>query len=355
MFDVTVFSPSWPKGLFLSKKLSEQGKKVCYIDLKQESLPPLGVFIQENHYEEKVFLESLGFLSKQAGGFCLLSPEGSWSFQEMDWKNRGMDLFQKAKEGRLGDFKSHWLSFLSKNLMSRVFDGNHYFFQKESLDFFSDYFLFESTARQKNEFKMANPNITYLEASLGDIKVTQEKSISFFTVRDEGVESLQFLWLADSESLSDLYSLGKTSSPEWQWKSCSFEGNLGDYEDIVPSHFVSLKDLSLPWTHDNLLSVFYRNSQWDVWFKQVYIREDEDLLDLILVHLNKIFKQAVPFKPVSKKKKASFCIYGTDKIQKKNIVSKNIVLPSLTDFIQGDILHQLTYEKQLVEQGVFIQ
>ncbi len=354
MFDLTVCSPFWPRGLFLSKKLSEQGKKICYIDLKQEALAPLGVFIQENDHEERGFLESLGFLLKQEGGFCLLSLEGFWSFQELDWQNMSTPIFQKAKEKAFGDFKSHWLASLSRNLMSRVFEGNHYLLSRESLDFFSDYFLFEFTAKQKNEFKIANPEINYLETSLEEVKVTLEKNLASISVKNKEIKSRKFLWLADDRSLLNLCSSHKTVSPEWKWKSYSFEGNLGDYEDIIPSHFVSLKDLSLPWTHDNLLSVFYRNSIWDVWVKQVYAREDEDLSDLILIHLNTIFQKALSFKVIPKKKLASFCIYGENKLQQKPLALTNITLPNIANSIQGDLLHQLKYEKQLLETGDFL-
>ncbi len=352
MFDVTLFSSFWPKGLFLSQQLSKQGKKVCYVDLQQEALAPLGVFIQENP-KEKVFLESLGLLLKQNEGFCLLSCEGGWSFQEIDWQNMSAPLFQNFKNKELGDFKNHWLSFLSKNLMSRVFEGNHFIASEEGLDFFSDYFLFEMTLKQKNQFKLDYPDIHYVETSLENIQVLQEKSQASFSIKGENIESHQFLWLADDVSLLSLFSSNKIISPEWEWKSFSFEGNLDNYGDIIPSHFVSLKDLSLPWTHDNLLSVFYRDPHWEVWFKQAYSREDEDLLELILNHLNQIFKEAVSFKVIPKKYLKSFCIYGEDKLKQKTVLPKNVMLPSVKDVIQGDLLSQLKFERQLLEKGAF--
>jgi len=352
MFDVTVCSSFWPKGLLLCKKLSEQGKKVCYINFQQENDLPIGVFLKEDDQAEKVFLESVAHLYQQDGGFCLLSPKGYWSFQGMDFDQMSLSsLFQNLKTNTFSNFTNHWLTALSRNLMSRHFQVNSQFGSDMRLDLFLDYFLLEFTSKQKKQFKEEHSKITYIEASLEDLRWDIEKSYATCFVNDQKVQSHRFIWLAREEGLSNFCVSLNKNLPEWEWQSVSLEGNIGNYKNIVPSHFVSLKNLSLPWTYDNLLSVFFRHPYLEVWFRNKYATDDKEMLDLIVAHLQPIFKNGVTFQIRNSKKRKSFTIYGDSQHLYKLDMPKNICLPPIHS---GDLLNHLKYETHLLKRG-FLQ
>ncbi len=54
---------------------------------------------------------------------------------------------------------------------------------------------------------------------------------------------------------------------EWCWMRWRLQGHLGLYSGSVPAHFVMIEDLSLPWTHANMLVVqrTEMDSKFDVW------------------------------------------------------------------------------------------
>jgi hypothetical protein len=58
-----------------------------------------------------------------------------------------------------------------------------------------------------------------------------------------------------------------TLPPEWCWMRWRLQGTLGIYAGTVPSHFVVIGDMGLPWTHGNLLIVQRCEvaDRFDVW------------------------------------------------------------------------------------------
>ena len=240
------------------------------------------------------------------------------------------------------------MTAFSRNLASRFFEGNSQFFSEESLDFFSDYFLFEQSLKKQEQFQKENSNITYIKTSLDQIKMHKKKSRALFTNHKTTLESSRYLWLADGGALSKIADLKPVVTPDWEWRALFLEGDLGAYSEIIPTHFVFLKDLSLPWSHDNLLSVFYRNPYWEVWFRSAYNAKDKKVLDLILNHLQAAF--SVPFQWRKQTPFPPAYIYGKESLGSFKKLPENIICPQE---IQGDLFHQIQYEKQWLKQGVF--
>ena len=203
MFDAVALAP-WPGGALFAKKLSGRGKKLCHVELagagrggslsfSDRSGSPFPCLTAARQAEEKSFLESIGFLFRQEGGFWLLSREGNWPLQslshEMPLRPGAAPpalsrLFQKAKGGESPpppsgsgslsfsglqdlDFQSEWIALLAAGLGARIFEDNvfrlsgsrpssagsrHENSFSEPLDFLSDCFLFEPSLKKKALF-----------------------------------------------------------------------------------------------------------------------------------------------------------------------------------------------------------
>lgn len=352
MFDLAVFSSFWPKGLLLSKRLAEQGLKVCYVDCQQEEPSPFGLFLGEFELEQKAFLQSVGKLTQQEEGFSLLSSQGCWSFQETEHQILKPYFSCSPEDG----FNKRWLKCLSQNLMSCVFEGNDFSLNKKGQDFFSNYYLFRLVQKKKKQFAESLPNIQFEQAPLNQIRYSPEEQAFF--VNKTLLKSKSFFWFVDSYDLFSVFSSQMSSrkrpaTPHWQWTSFAFEGEVTDYASVIPSHFVSLHQLSWPWTHSNLLSVFCDNLSWEVWARQPYGQSNPDLETSIQTHLNQLFKGAVFFQPVSQKKKRSFLVYSKEALnQKKNPFSflpKNVLIPKECAFLTGDLVGHLKQEIQWAE------
>ena len=428
MFDVAVFAP-WPRGGLLARKLSERGKKVCRIELSGGRASPFACFVDERQGEEKAFLESIGFLFRQEGGFCLLSNEGNWPFQEIAQEKRGAEglhpIFDRllrekaaaargtgwredsregdsqkkfrwrrelvkknrAKRGKYAaDFQNFWPSFLAGNLCSRIFEDNISLFSSDPLNFFADCFLFEPSLKKKRLFQQRHSDIFWEKASVSDLKYQEgQKGEGLFFLRGERLQSRKFFWLGELfEAKGVLSSKKPLPSPEWEWACFEFAGDLGSYEDIVPEHFVSLGHVALPWTHDNLLSVFRKKGLWEVWLRKPFRGGGgEDLGELAAAHLSRRFP-GLRLKKLARgksgreeakleeekrggakaaktnsgpeegsggngaaKPKKGFLIYGPDSLKSRARTLKNVLFEDLRESPQWDIMSQLREESRL--------
>lgn len=299
MFDVTVMAP-WPRGLYLCKKLQEIGKKVCYLETSSEGANPAGLFLkEEGDSDEKSFLLSLGSLEKQSGGFCLVSEQGVWSFQEMSRLERGetaIGYFYRKKKS--GIYKKDWLYFFAGNFLSRVFEFNNSFFKVNPLRLLWDYYLFSLSLEKKKQFQQDNPGISFLQTNSLEvkgeeifIKGTLHKSQRVFCFSEPSFQSVR---------------------PDWLWDHFVFYTKWKGYEQVIPSHFVLISKLACPWTHGNLLSVFKKEEgEWDVWFRRPFIMDlygKEKIKKEVNVHLNHFFKSSFHF--IRDGKKPGFAVYG---------------------------------------------
>ena len=128
----------------------------------------------------------------------------------------------------------------------------------------------------------------------------------------------------------------------------TLESDNNNYNYIAPLHFISLKHLSLPWSYDNLLSVFHFENYWDVWFKRPCHKEKKEMTNSILSHLNNIFQSRISFKVIQEHKTSSFYIYGKDKLKDKVKLPKEIVHLDIASNMQADLSSCLKFEKELV-------
>ena len=368
LFDFAVFA-HWPRGLYLAKKLSEEGGKVAYVELLPRLKNPFGLFLSDSFQEGKEFLETLGFLSRQEGGFCLLSPQGVWPLQnmremgdrqpvlknELNLSSQNAQLLQDVRkmrdhhlvlESELSEnsFNNHWLSYLALNLAGKVFEYNNSEFSEKGLNLFSDYFLFSADFKKTKQFKTDHPDISFYETQLEEISYEKKKPV--FSLQNQLLESEKYFWLGD-KCLPAL-AIKKTYGPYWEWSACFFSVDFGDYENIIPSHFVSLKHLVLPWSHDNLLSVFRKNGFVEVWTRNA--RENVELpLQGIKEHLETFFPGCV-FSPMEKQVLKGPMIYGKGSLKPKtSVLQDKVYIEDLNDFFQLDLISEIHAENELCE------
>ena len=278
MFDFAVFS-FFPKGMYLAEKLSQMGCKTAYIELLPKRKSPFGFFVEEDFKEEKSLLEQVGFLFRQEGGFCLLSPKGVWPLQDMrDMAGKHPVLANQLRTNSVANFKHSWLSFLSLNLLGKIFEYNNSQFADKGLNFFSDYFLFEPSLEKISCFQKDHPEIAFYSVL--------PENISFES--DKPVAAKKFLWLVEPH----LFPLPdkKNRSPLLAVDSSFFKVDFSGYEDTVPTHFVSIKDISLPWSHDNLLSVFHHKGRMQVWMRVPFRAQPQFFVQGAKKHLLTFFK-----------------------------------------------------------------
>ena len=343
MFDSVIFAP-WPRGVYLAQKLSEKGQTVAYVEILPRQKNPFGLFLDEYSKKEKEFLECLGFLFRQEGGFCLLSPEGVWPLQDMKYMNdRHSVLKNKLTEDSFKNFKNYWLSYLSLNLAGKVFEYNNSEFSNKSLNLFSDYFLFEASFKKIEQFQKDHPKITFYKVLLKDISF-EEKQPRFF-IQKELLKSKKYFCLGVHH-----FPIRKDENscrPYWEWSACFFKAGFGDYEKMIPSHFISLKDIFLPWSHDNLLSVFHKNSQLEVWVRKPCGRKKESLFKGVKEHLETFF-EGCDFSSIEKKSPKGPLIYGHESLKMKHSALKNrVYVESLNDFFQSDLVSEIRSEYEL--------
>ena len=328
MFDVTVVSP-WPRGLYLCRKFQESGKKVCYIETPPENHQPVSLFLDEIGGQDiKSFLLSQGFLEKQEGGFCLVNEQGVWNFQETDSIDPILSHYRQGKKS--GAFKEDWLSFFACSYKSRLFEYNNSCFSGEPLNLFEDYFLFKPSFEKKKQFQKENPEIFWLEANSSQLKVQDSEVF----IKDSSHQS-EKIFLFHQPSY-------ESCPPDWIWDHIVFEGDLKDYEEIIPSHFVMMNRISLPWTCGNLLSVFRKQKEWDVWFRRSFhtdSKESEKFIKEISCYLENFFK--IPFHFVKKGKKTGFAVYGEE-----SLAALKKQRPFLIQW-QEDLAQQLQVEEKL--------
>lgn len=345
MFDSVIFA-FWPRGLYLAKKLSEKGQKVAYVEILPRTKSPFGIFLDDNFKEEKEFLENLGFLSRQEGGFCLLSPEGVWPLQDMrEMTDRHFVLKNKLNENSFKEFDKYWLSYLSLNLAGKVFEYNNSEFSNKNVNLFSDYFLFKPYFKKIEYFQKTHPNITFYQAQLEEISF--EKKEIAFCVQQQPIESQMYFWLAGNHF--PILKKKKNFEPHWQWSAYFFKSDFGDYEEVIPPHFVSIKNLFLPWTHDNLLSVFHKEEQLEIWIREAY-KGDKNLLDQgVKEHLENYFPGCA-FSPIEKKSPTGLTVYSKESLKfKASDLKDRIYIENLNDFFQGDLVSEIRAERELFE------
>lgn len=351
MFDNVIFAP-WPRGLYLAKKLSEKGEETAYVEILPRLRKPLGCFLSEDLKEEKIFLESLGFLSQQEGGFCLLSPEGVWPLQNMkDMADRHPVLKNTWNKKSFKNFKDYWLTYLSFNLAGRVFEYNNSEFVKKGLNLFSDYFLFEPFFKKADQFQTDQSQLTFYKIPFQEISFN-EKRLDFFA-QNRMINSQKYFWLSDLPCPALKNS--SDPRPHWEWSSSFFSVDFGSYKETIPSHFVSIQNLFLPWLHHNLISVFQKQGQVEVWTRQTYGKKQDNFLKELESHLSSLFPGLV-FSPVQQETSKSFFVYGSKHLRKikDEELRKRLYVESFQDFPQGDLVSEIQAERELFEKNLFL-
>lgn len=345
LFDSLIFA-TWPKGLYLAKQLSEEGKKIAYVEILPRLKSPFGVFLDESLQTEKEFLESIGFLFRQEGGFCLLSPQGVWPLQEM-WgmEDRLPVLKNKLEVHSFKDFGNHWLSYLSLNLSSKVFEYNNSEFSDKSLNLFSDYFLFEPSFKKIEQFQKNHSALSFYQISIKDL--VYDKQSRQFLVQEEALTAEEYFFLVGCQE--PFLESKKWPDPYWQWRACFFETDFGSYEDTIPPHFVSIKNLFLPWSHENLFSVFHKKNQLEVWMRTPYKQNEKLFIEGAKEHLKGCFP-GCNFSSIEKPSPKALIVYGRNGLSaQKQALEKGVYIENLNDFFQGDLASEIQAERRFFD------
>lgn len=325
----------------MAKRLSREGRKTAYVELLPRLQNPLGLFLDQNSSWEKDFFESLGFLFQQKGGFCVLSPEGVWPLQEMKaMKSRQPVLSREGFDDSFKDFKNHWLSCLSFNLAGKVFENNNSEFSDKNLPLFSDYFLFEPSLKRIKQFEADHSRITFYQASLDDLHYEKDKALFF--LEKEALPAKEYFFLGEPI----LEKQKKFFKPSFQWKALFFEVDFGDYKDTIPAHFVSLKNLFFPWTHDNLLSTFHKNRHLEVWMRLPVQQDPKDYLKDVGEHLSTFFP-GIHLSSLAKNSPPSLTLYSDKSLDFSSNFKKELYVENLQNFFQADLVSSLQAERDL--------
>ncbi|MBC6414951.1 MAG: hypothetical protein GDA46_00950 [Bdellovibrionales bacterium] len=324
-FDVLIVG-DWPKGFYLAQQFSLKNEKVAYIELTPFLKNPFPVFLNESYPLEKVFLENLGFLSFQEGGLCFLTSEEVSFFQERK-RDRNLGL------SKTNLFKKEMLSYLSSNLTSKVFEFNNSYLSEESLDLFSDCFLFEPSLRKKEEIKKKYPKIHFFSAQTKDL-LLKDKQIVF-----QDIVAKKTFCLTDR--IKDI-----SNKADWKWRAYFFQRNLDSYESILPKHFLCIKNFFSPWCYDNLMSVFLRGEVLEVWMRLPLTVNQNEFVKKAQNNLESFFPGA-EFHLRDSSFLESFCIYGKTALEIPSKKSSGFYVQNCQDFFQGDLVHEINSEIKL--------
>ena len=342
MFDYLIFA-DWPKGLYLAQKLSEKNQKVAYVERLPHLKSPFGFFLKNKN--QKTILENIGFLSEQKGGFCLIGPKRVWSLQDMKSMKARLPtmknfnhLFNEKKRLK---FKNNWLSYLSLNLTSKIFEFNNSVFQTKGINLLDDYFLFEPSAKKSENFKNSQTNISFFSIPYKKLSFKKEKNI--ISLKEKNLTTKKFICLTSTENiLADF----KSNPPAcWEWQAFYLKADFQDYKEIIPHHFIFLKNIHLPWCYDNLLSVFYRQGVLEVWMKLKTEEDSKKFISLATNHLKSFFKGS-EIKTINKPLSKGFKVFGKEKLESK-FQQKNTYIESYMDFFHGDLSSEIQNEEKL--------
>ena len=344
-FDFLIFA-DWPRGLYLAQKLALKDQKLAYVECLPRLKNPFGLFLNENDKRQRKFFENLGFLSQQEGGFCLLNPEGVWPLQDMKIVKKRQTPIQNFScsftEEAPPSFKNNWLSYLSLNLSAKVFKDNNSIFTNKGLDLLTDYFLFEFSAQKIEEFKKRHSNISFFTA--------QEKTISFkrqqntLSLKNKTLTAKKMYCLNSPDRISTELKLDKTC---WQWQACYLTANFEGYKEIIPSHFLFLKNIFFPWCYDNLLSVFHRQGVLEVWMR---LKPEENSMRFAKQaekHLKNFFKTD-NLHLINKAITKGFKVYGEASLNSISPKTRAYI-ENCTDFFHGDLASEIHNEQRLYE------
>ena len=395
----------------MAEKLSHAGFKTAYVEITPQMARPFPLLLGEADKKLKHFLQALGFLKLQKGGFCVLSPQGVWPLQDM----RAMaghcpvikNALRRAQPEDFKDFSQDWLSRLSFNLSSQVFDGNLSALSSDRLNLFEDCYLFSPSLKKIKLFKRDHPDMAFYSLLSGSalwdeqeerfvknpsfqqnkeglgkerfaIKPSQQDkdldSQSFAAnpspqqnkgLKDQGFssgkgakigpqkrfepESRKYIWLSSAPPFIRKDQSAQGLKPLWQWRGGFLKADFGDYESLIPSHFILIKDIFLPWSHDNLFSVFHQSGLLELWSRQAFEAVSGDFLSSGRAQLEAFFKGG-RFSLSERQAPEGMAVFGPEALKSPpSSLQDRLYVEDLNLFSQGDLASALQAEAQLFE------
>ena len=144
---------------------------------------------------------------------------------------------------------------------------------------------------------------------------------------------------------------GRGLKPLWQWRAGFLKADFGDYESLIPSHFILIKDVFLPWSHDNLFSIFHHSGVLEVWSRQAFDGPPASFLPSASAQLGAFFKGG-RFSLMERQALEGMPVYGPEALQKLFSSEKSrLYVEDLGLFFQGDLGSLIQAEEQLFESS----
>jgi hypothetical protein len=202
-------------------------------------------------------------------------------YESMDSKER-----EKAKNHFLvSPFKKSWWAHLAHQLGSPVYQNNWKACRNgDPLSLFSNHSVRRVSRRgfEKSLDWVKSKGVRILqEADLQDMFVESKvvKGLEVKSAWSGVVTADQFIWCFSSaetarfpERFSQEFFYGKQIDPSWSWMRFRVQLKETELNRNLPKKFLIIEDVSLPWTHANLLWVqsTVTETDFDVWLKLPY-------------------------------------------------------------------------------------
>ncbi len=264
------------RGQWLALELKRLGYYVILVDLEHETLnftsediePPFGIF--KNHLFESYIdrLEDESSLLHAENGFTIwlknsnLEFRGSISkfqFKTLNINRETIDYIKNPKEKpKEFDFNQNWLAHLAHQISSTTFKTNINGLNDGTPAKLFDPFYFRLNSRRgmldfKNKLKKSGIEIY---SSIDDLDISSKT----LNINNKFIQYKDLIWMLSSYETDQILPklrdkiFTTVTKPTWYWIRYKIYIEP-EVAYSLPSHFVNLKDIYLPWSYENLMIV----------------------------------------------------------------------------------------------------
>ncbi|MCB0394510.1 MAG: hypothetical protein KDD25_08115, partial [Bdellovibrionales bacterium] len=306
-FDVLIAS-GFARENWLALELKRRGYKICVVDLTprfsywapEDIEGPFGIFQSRQNIpsqmarladeEPLLNLPSGWVLWLKSGPVEMKGPLSKYQIEKLGMNEsvtdylRIADTKQDEDKSRLRDLMEHlpfnktWLGQLSHQIASSVFaenrDSHHY---SNALPLTAPFFIRRLTRRglMHGAEKMRESGVEVFQPT--EVKLELEgNSLKSMTCAGVKIKAQNWVWLFSSieseflfpELANQLFPTGALW-PKWQWMRYRLKIGENPIANELPDYFTMIKDVYLPWTHDNL-ALFLRTNRkedFDFWIR----------------------------------------------------------------------------------------
>lgn len=310
--DIVIVS-AFDRGSWLALELSKKFENVCIIDVSdslgrwtpEDWEGPFGYF--HTQYQENssfaVWAEGesvrqsrkgISFWLKE-GPLELKGPLYKFKRQKLEiseyledyitnFKETDKNTLKSKQESILNtEFKSTWLAHMSHQLAGNVWRENYDAISPTPpLPLFSKHsFKTPShSSRIDRLTKLSDMGVEVWKNSKILDLIVEKKDFQGIEVKSGGasaiIQSKNWIWMLSSEesqwlnsSMTDVLFNSAVLEPEWVWVRYRLKWEKNLAIQSIPSQFIFIKNLNLPWGHENLVycNQGIRDNEWDCWIR----------------------------------------------------------------------------------------